>query len=84
MSQGHKHPLKAFREANGQMSQEDAAALVGISQGMWSLLETGMKHASPRVARRIAQLTGVSEESLMDFGDNESDQPVGAGARKRR
>ena len=83
MSHGHKHPLRAFRDANGQMSQEAAAALVGISQAMWSLLEKSKKHASPKLARRIAQLTGVSEETLMDFGDNESAEPVGTGSRKR-
>jgi transcriptional regulator with XRE-family HTH domain len=84
MSQEHKHPLRAFRDANGLLSQEAAAALVGISQAMWSLLETGRKFASPRVARRIERLTGVSADSLMDFGDNEPETAPAGVPRKRR
>lgn len=71
MSRTHKHPLRAFREANGLLSQADAAQLVGISQAMWSRLETGDTHASPKIARRIERLTGVSADSLMDLDDNE-------------
>lgn len=80
-----KHPLLAFRHANNNMSQSEAAALVGITQEMWSRLERGTAYASPKVAKRIAELTGVALESLLNFGDNETgpsveaadDQPIG-------
>lgn len=78
MSIEWKSPLRAFRDAHDGMSQEAAAALVGITQAMWSRLESGKSHASPRVARRIERLTGVAADSLMDFGDNE---PVTVPAR---
>lgn len=72
MGRTRKHPLVAFREANDDLSQADAAALVGITQGHWSRLENGKAHARPRVAKKIAELTGVSLESLLNLGDNES------------
>lgn len=77
-----KHPLRAFRDANGHLSQEAAAAIVGISQAMWSLLESGKKHASPRVAKRIERLIGVPADSLMDLDDNEVDA-IGVGAPRK-
>lgn len=80
-----KNPLAAFRKSNNEMSQADAAALVGITQEMWSRLERGTAYASPKVAKRIAELTGCALESLLNFGDNENgpseavaeDQPIG-------
>lgn len=65
-----KHPLVAFREAN-KLSQAQAAEMVGITQAQWSRLETGVGHARPRIAKRIADLTGVSLESLLNLTDNE-------------
>lgn len=73
MARIRKHPLVAFRQANENMTQSAAAALVGITQAHWSRLETGRAHARPRIARRIANLTGVALESLLDFTDNDSD-----------
>ena len=63
-----KHPLVAFREANG-LSQAAAAARVGITQAMWSRLETRTAYVGPSVAKRIADLTGIALESLLNFGD---------------
>ena len=71
MRHPHKHPLVAFREANA-LSQAAAAEMVGITQAQWSRLEHGLTHARPRIARRIANLTGVSVESLLNFTDNDS------------
>lgn len=76
MVTARKHPLLAFRHANDNMSQAQAAALVGITQEMWSRLERGTAYASPKVAKRIADLTGVALESLLNFGDNEPAEPV--------
>ena len=73
-----KNPLVAFREANGNMSQAQAAELVGITQAMWSRVESGKAHASPSLARRIANLTGVSLESLLNFGDKEQAENAGS------
>lgn len=72
MARMRKHPLVAFREANDAMSQAEAAALVGITQAQWSRLENGRSHARPKIAARIAQLTGVAMESLLNLTDNES------------
>lgn len=69
MDRPHKHPLVAFREAN-KLSQTEAAQLVGVTQGLWSRLETGAGYVSPRVAKRIADLTGVALESLLNLGDD--------------
>jgi transcriptional regulator with XRE-family HTH domain len=71
MSRAHKHPLVAFREAN-DLSQTEAAALVGITQAMWSRLEKETAFASPSVAKRIADLTGMALERLLNFGDSDS------------
>lgn len=71
-----KHPLEAFREANGKLSQTEAAKLVGITQPAWSRLESGKFFASPALAKRISELTGIALESLLNFGDKESgDRP---------
>lgn len=77
METGIKHPLVAFREANG-LSQEQAAAKVRITQSMWSRLETGTGYVRPSVAKRIADLTGVALESLLNFDDNEPAPHEGA------
>lgn len=70
-----KHPLEAFRLAHG-LSQTEAAKMVGITQPMWSRLESGRFYARPSVAKRIADLTGVALESLLNFGDSEpGDRP---------
>lgn len=73
MTRERKHPLLAFREANGHLSQAEAAAQVGITQAHWSRLEAGKSHCRPRVAKRIAALTGVSLECLLGLSDNEPD-----------
>lgn len=64
-----KHPLLAFREANA-LSQQQAADLVKITQPMWSLLEAGKAFASPAVANRIAELTGIDRDSLLNWSDD--------------
>ncbi len=72
MARLFKHPLEAFRDGNGKMSQAEAAALVGITQEMWSRLERGTAYASPAVAKRISDLTGIALERLLNLGDNDS------------
>lgn len=80
MVTGFKHPLVAFREANGKagrpMSQEEAAALVGITQSQWSRLESGEK-VGPKIAKLVADLTGIDRDLLVNWGDNESGPPQG-------
>ena len=69
-----RHPLWVFREAH-KLSQAQAAEMVGITQAMWSGLERGERYASPPVAARIARLTGIDKDRLIDFGDNRSETP---------
>ncbi|MEX2275240.1 MAG: helix-turn-helix transcriptional regulator [Actinomycetota bacterium] len=45
--------LKQLRETRG-MNQASAAAVVGISQAMWSGLETGTTNPSPETVQKIA------------------------------
>jgi transcriptional regulator with XRE-family HTH domain len=75
--------LLAFREAK-RLSQAEAAALVGITQGMWSRLETGRDGARPAVARRISDITGVPLERLLNFGTADDESGVFAGVRQKR
>lgn len=70
-----KHPLLAFREANN-LNQAQAAEMVGVTQEMWSLLERRKAFASPTVAKRISEKTGVSFEVLLNFSKRESSRPV--------
>ena len=66
-----RHPLLVFREThNPRLSQAAAATLVGISQPYWSQIEAGEKFCSPRVARRISDLTGVAVDYLLDWADD--------------
>lgn len=71
MAHGRKHPLAAFRKTKG-LTQVQAAALVGISQPQWSNLEHDLVYASPKIAKRIATLTGVPMERLLNLTDNDS------------
>lgn len=67
-----RRPLLVTFRASRAINQTEAGALVGITQSQWSLLENGRAFASPRVANRIAKLTGVTLESLLNLGDNDS------------
>lgn len=65
------HPLRAFRKSRG-LSQEAAGAAVGITQSHWHMLELEKAYASPSVAKRISDFTGIGLEQLLNFGDNEA------------
>lgn len=69
---GTRKHLVAFREANGNLSQEDAGKLVGITQAHWSRLENGKAYADPKLAQKIAGVTGAPMASLLNLGDNET------------
>lgn len=85
MAHERKHPLLMFRESHDPMlSQVEAAKLVGIDQSMWSLLERGLAHCRPRVARRISRVTGCALELLLDFGDNDHEMAELGASRKMR
>lgn len=70
MARAFKHPMLAFREAN-KLSQAAAGELAKITQSQWSNLETRQSFASPEVASRIAELTGMDKDRLLNFGDSE-------------
>lgn len=74
--------LLAFREGRTPpLSQTDAAALVGITQAHWSRLENGLVGASPKLARHIADVTGVPAETLLNWGDDDSSVYAGVSPR---
>lgn len=56
--------LKAWRQAHGY-SQRQAAAILNISQGYYSRLETRTQPARGRLAARIMSQTGVPIEVLV-------------------
>ena len=68
---GVNHLLKAWRKKI-PMTQQQAADLVGITQKHWNRLENRRAWASPTLARKISDLTGLPLESLLNFGDTES------------
>ena len=67
-----KHPLQAFREANGDMSQVEAAELFGITQPQLSRLENRRGSVLPKKAQEIAKLTGLALETVLNLDDNGS------------
>ena len=63
--------LLRFREAR-KLSQEQAADLVGITQPHWSRLEDGKAAASPKLAKRMTEVTGVPLEVLLGIATPET------------
>lgn len=59
--------LLAFREDRA-WTQAQAAAYVGITQGMWCRLENKTAGARPKLARKISRKTGVPVMALLNFG----------------
>lgn len=55
--------VRELREALG-VSQTDLAARCEITQGHLSHVERGIYHASPELARRVADSLGVPLESV--------------------
>lgn len=72
--------LLKFRE-DRELSQADAAALVGIDQSHWCRLENGETFAGPKLAKKLSELTGVSLETLLGIADDDSG--VHAGGRQK-
>lgn len=47
------------------LTQRQAARKLGISQAYLSLIETGMQHPRPTLAKKITDATGVPLETLL-------------------
>ena len=58
-----RQTLKGWR-LKRNLSQSQAAKLVGITQGHWSHLELGRRRARVKLAKAISVQTGVPFESL--------------------
>ena len=56
--------LEEWRKANG-LSQEKAGQLFGMAQGHWSVVEDGSRPPRPKLAKRIADRTGVSVVTIL-------------------
>lgn len=56
--------LRAWRHARA-ITQRDAAQLLGTSASHLSLLERNLRCASPRLAARLAAITGVPVLALL-------------------
>lgn len=58
--------LRTWRlDQRPQLTQRQAAKKLGISQAYLSLIETGMQHPRPQLAKKITDVTGVPLETLL-------------------
>jgi transcriptional regulator with XRE-family HTH domain len=64
----HRSPLQAARTAQ-QLSQSEAAALVGLSQTAWSRVERGHQVPRRKVQLAIEQHFGVSISEILKWAD---------------
>lgn len=65
--QPHPKPqpnLRAFRTAH-RLTQAEAAAAFGVSQGYWAKLELGQQFARPPLAAKLEAGTGVPLTTLL-------------------
>ena len=69
--QSYMERLRAWRTANG-VTQQEAAALLGISDSMLSRIERGERQLQPLVAIRASRLIGVPVRDLLPI-----DAPAG-------
>lgn len=58
--------LRVWR-AERNLSMYEAAPVFGIKSSMWSLLEDGLRFASPRLARKLAKATGGPLEVFLNM-----------------
>lgn len=63
--------LLEWRQAT-QKTQMEAAQQFGISQPQWSIYERGRVHPLPKLAKRLADATGVALEILLGIADDSS------------
>jgi transcriptional regulator with XRE-family HTH domain len=63
--------LYAWRD-DAKLSQAEAAKLMDITQSHWSNLESRESAASPKLAKRLSELTGVPLEVLLKIDDPDS------------
>lgn len=56
--------LKAWREDH-DLSQREAARILGVSQAGWSKIELGIRRPRRDLAKRLLKKTGVPVEVLM-------------------
>ncbi len=75
MAEGERQPktIRQFRQARG-WSQPDLAQRLGVTQGAVSMWERGRGVPRPKYQQRLADLFGVSVETIA-FGPDE--QPSG-------
>ena len=58
------YPLRVWR-AERDLTIKAAAKFFRVSAGHWSLMENGLRHASPRLAARLAEATGAPLEVFL-------------------
>ena len=56
--------LRVFR-AEHDLSQTEAAEYFGVGTSMWSLMEDGKRSPSPKIAAKLAKVTGVQIEVFL-------------------
>ena len=66
----HNH-VRRQRLLKGEMTQEQLAALVGVSRQTIIAVEKGSYNPSVGLALRIARVFGVSVEAVFHLGDPE-------------
>lgn len=58
-----RYKLIELREKSG-LTQEEIAAMVGISRSFYGLIETGLRNPTYGLAKKIAQVFNIDVESL--------------------
>jgi len=59
-----------------RLSQSHLAGLIGVSQSMIQMIESGQRRPSPEVAQRIADLFGLTRDQMWDMFYTESAREV--------
>lgn len=63
-------PVKWIRDAREKkkMSTYDVARLSGVSQSHYFMIESGQRNASPKTAKKIAEILSVDWTKFFDDG----------------
>lgn len=56
--------LKEVRVLNGDLSQQDVAAKLGISAGAYSFIENGKRTGSTRTWKKIQEVFNLTDEEV--------------------
>lgn len=62
--------LKEVRVCNGDLSQQEVAAKLGISTGAYSFIESGKRTGSTRTWKKIQEVFNLTDEEVWSLQKN--------------